>query len=182
MQQWNSIKKLKLTENLATGQDNYAYSQQAWSSENMQSIKVFLRCCNNKDVGPNLEALMKIGQFYHGQGIDILKLGFTLAKVLNKCLHTSASANFYPFPEEDKDFLGKIGEDKVDGRSIFHCFHAESCGWWNKKSINVKKLQIYRGYWYESTPCVCCESTNAHWFKHSLGIQCWFTSFQTKIQ
>ena len=48
----------------------------------------------------------------------MLKLGCTLPKLANICLHKSTSAIFYPFTETDKDLLQKIREDIVGGPSI----------------------------------------------------------------
>ena len=74
----------------------------------MSSFKDFLRCYNNKDVVPTLEAIQKMIAFYHDKDIDMLKLGCTLPNLANICLHKSTDAKFYPFTEGDKDLLEKI--------------------------------------------------------------------------
>jgi len=84
----------------------------------MQSFKDFLRWYNNKDVVPTLEAMKKMIEFYHSKRIDMLKLGSTLPNLVNVYLLSSTNVKFYPFPEEDKDLLEKIREDKVGGPSI----------------------------------------------------------------
>ena len=56
--------------------------------------------------------------FYNGKGIDMLKLGCTLPNIANICLHSSASAKFYPFPEGDNDLFEKVRVDMVGGQSI----------------------------------------------------------------
>ena len=48
----------------------------------------------------------------------MLKLGCTLPKLANNCLHKSTSDKFYPFTETDKDLLQKIREVMVGGPSI----------------------------------------------------------------
>ena len=47
-----------------------------------------------------------------------MKLGCTLPKLSNICLHKSTDANFYPFTEGDKDILENVREDVVGGPSI----------------------------------------------------------------
>ena len=67
---------------------------------------------------PTLEAMKKMIEFYHSKRIDMLKLGSTLPNLVNVYLLSSTNVKFYPFPEEDKDLLEKIREDKVGGPSI----------------------------------------------------------------
>ena len=62
--------------------------------------------------------MQKIPIFYHKKGIDMLKLGCTLPKLANICLHKSTSAKFYTFTETDEDLLQKLREDMIGGRSI----------------------------------------------------------------
>ena len=74
----------------------------------MSSFKDFLRCYDNKNVVPTLEAMQKMIVFYHDRDIDMLMLGCTLPNLANNCLHKSTDAKFYPFTEGDKDVLQKI--------------------------------------------------------------------------
>ena len=53
----------------------------------------------------------------HNKGIEMLKFGYTLPNLDKLCLHTSASAMFYPFTENGDDLLEKIREDMVGGPS-----------------------------------------------------------------
>ena len=76
----------------------------------MGSFRDFLRWYNNEDVVPTLEAIQKMIVFYHDKDIDMLKLGCTLPKPANICLHKPTVAKFYPFLEGDKDLLEKIRE------------------------------------------------------------------------
>ena len=62
--------------------------------------------------------MQKMLAFYHKNEIDMLKLGCTLPKLANICLHISTNAKFYPFTETDKDVLQKVREDMVGGPSI----------------------------------------------------------------
>ena len=56
--------------------------------------------------------------FYHDKDIDMLKLGCSLPKLANICLHKSIDAKFYPFTQEDEDLLKRIREDVVGGPFI----------------------------------------------------------------
>ena len=53
----------------------------------MSSFKDFLRWYDNKDFVPILEALQNKIAFHHGKDIDMLKLGCTLPRLANHCLH-----------------------------------------------------------------------------------------------
>ena len=68
--------------------------------------------------------MQKVLAFYHKKGIDMLKLGFTLPKVVNIWLHKSTSAKSYPFTETDKDLLQKIRADMVGGLSVVYTLKA----------------------------------------------------------
>ena len=57
-------------------------------------------------------------EFYHDNGIDMLKLGCTLPNLANICLHKSSNHKFYPFFEGVKDLCEKIREDMTGGPSI----------------------------------------------------------------
>ena len=69
----------------------------------MCTFEDILRRYNNKKVVPTLQARQKVVDFYHNNGIDMLKLGRTLPGIANICLHKSTTAKFYPFIESDKD-------------------------------------------------------------------------------
>ena len=51
------------------------------------------------------------------KGDDTLKLGCTLPKLANICLHKSTGAKFYPFTETHKDLLQRTREYMVGGPS-----------------------------------------------------------------
>ena len=113
-----ALVKMRLSEKPPAGAGNYSYLRKVWEQEKTQSFKDFLRWYNNKDVVPTLEAVQKMVGFYHNKRIDMLKLGFTSLDLANICLHSSASAKFYPFGESDKDLHSKVREDMVGGPSI----------------------------------------------------------------
>ena len=50
--------------------------------------------------------------------MDILRLGCTLPKLANICLHKSNIAKFYPLLQSDKDLSEKKREDMVGDPSI----------------------------------------------------------------
>ena len=58
----------------------------------MCTFKDFLRSYNNKDVVPTLEAVQNMVDFYQNEGIDMLKLGFTLSNLANICVYKSTTA------------------------------------------------------------------------------------------
>ena len=62
--------------------------------------------------------MQKMINFYHNKNIDILKLGCTLPKLANICLHKSTDAKIYQLTEGDKDLLQKIRKDFMGGSSI----------------------------------------------------------------
>ena len=101
-----------------TGAENYSYLQSIWENQNMQYFSDFLKCSNNKDVVPTLEAMQKMIEFYHNKGIDMLKLGCILPSLAKSCLHKSTDSNFSPFTESDNDFLEKMRKDMVGGPSF----------------------------------------------------------------
>ena len=69
----------------------------------MKPFEDFLMCYSNKDDVPTLEATQKLIEFYHQKEIDMLKLGCTLPKLANICLHKSTDSKFYPFTESEKN-------------------------------------------------------------------------------
>ena len=64
-------------------------------------------------------------EFHHDKVIGLLKLGWTLTKQANICLHGSASGKFYPFTENHKSLLTKLHGDIVR---------------WPSKRLKVKRL------------------------------------------
>ena len=60
------------------GAENDSYLQRVWKNENMQYFSDFLKWYNNESVAPILEAMRKMTEFYHNNGIGMLKFGCTL--------------------------------------------------------------------------------------------------------
>ena len=90
-----ALKKLGLKTKPPTVLENYNYLKSIWEQEKMTTFRVFLRWYNNKDVVPTLDAMQKMIKFYHGKGIDMLKLGCTLPNLVNICLHKSTDYKFF---------------------------------------------------------------------------------------
>ena len=84
-----AVCKLRLNKIPPTDDENYSYLWSIWASEGMKSFTDFLMWYINKDVVPTLEAMQKMIEFYHQKEIDMLKLGCTLPKMANICLHKS---------------------------------------------------------------------------------------------
>ena len=134
-----AVVKLKLTKPPLTGIEKYEYLQQIWKQEQMSSFKDFLRWYNNKHVVINLEAMQKKIASYHDKNIDLLNLGCTLPNLAKFCLHKSTDAKSYPFTEGDKDILGKIRKDVVDGTCIVFTRKAVVDETFIRKSTNLCK-------------------------------------------
>ena len=69
----------------------------------------------------------------------MLKVGCTLPKLANICLHKSTDAKFYPCRERNKDLLQKIREDVVGAPSIVFTRKAIVDETFNRKSANICK-------------------------------------------
>ena len=74
----------------------------------MSSFNEFLRRYNIKDNVPSVEAMQKTIVLYHDKDTDMMKLGSTLPKLTNICLHKSTDAKFYPFTEGEKHLWKKF--------------------------------------------------------------------------
>ena len=113
-----TVAKLRMDRIPPTGAENYSYLQSVWVSEGTKSFKGFLMWYNTKDVVLTLERMQKMIEFYHQKKVDTLKLGCTLTRLANICLHKSTDSKFYLFTETDEDLLEKIPEDMVVRPSI----------------------------------------------------------------
>ena len=100
-----------------TGTESYAYLHNICDNELGQSLAVFLNWHCNKDVFPTLEAMQKMIEFYYNKETYMLKLGCTLPKLANICLHKSTGSKIHPFTETDEDLLERIREYTVAGPS-----------------------------------------------------------------
>ena len=100
-----AIVKVNLKHQLSAGPENYQYLTSVWQQKVTCTFRDFLRLYNNKDVFPTLEAMQKMVDFHHKNGIDMSKLGCTLPNPANICIHKSTSAKFYPIKKNDNHLL-----------------------------------------------------------------------------
>ena len=107
------IAKLRMDRIAPTGAENCSYLQSVWENNNMQIFSDFLRWYDNKDVVPTLGAMQKMIEFYHKEGIDMLRLGCTLPNLAKICLHKATGSKFFTYTESHKDLLEKIREDRL---------------------------------------------------------------------
>ena len=76
----------------------------------MQYFLNFLKWYNNKDVVLTLEAMQKKIESYNNKGIDMLKLGCTLPKLAEICLHNTTDSKLYPLKRRIKSGLKSYGK------------------------------------------------------------------------
>ena len=113
-----ALVRMKLSELPPTGAENCSSLPNTWEHQKMQSLKEFMRWCNNKDVVTILEAMQKMVVSYLNKRIDMLNLRLILPKLAKICLHSSSGAKLCPFTEGDKDLLANVWEDMVGGPSL----------------------------------------------------------------
>ena len=91
-----------------TGVEDYQDLQQIRKLKQMSSITVFLNWSNNEDIQPTLEAMLKMIDFQHDKGMEVLKVDSTLPNLVNFCLHKFTYAKIYPFTAGDEDLFEKF--------------------------------------------------------------------------
>ena len=136
------LREMGLKKKPRTGIENYALLEDLWKMEKMKTFRDFLRWYNNKDVVPTLKAMVKMMEFYHGQKVDMLKLGCTPPNLANICLHKSMDRKFYPFIEADKDLHEKIRSEMTGGPSIVFTRKAVVDETFIRRSNNVCKTIV----------------------------------------
>ena len=176
-----AVCKLRLHKIPPTGDENYAYLWSVWVNEGMKSSKDFLMWYKNKDVVPTLEAVQKIVEFYHQKEIDMFKLGFTLHKLANTCLHKSTDSKFYPFTESDKDLLEKIREDMV-GVYTLHCLYTQDCSWQKFYPQINEFVQVNCRHRRKPTLSLFDVSTNAYWIVYKMELWLWNTKIHASTE
>ncbi|KAJ8017821.1 Krueppel-related zinc finger protein 1 [Holothuria leucospilota] len=117
---YSDLKKSNITT------DEYAYCQNVWEQENMQTMKDFLTWYNNRDVVPFLEALEKMAQFYRERYIDVFKDGISVPGLTMKYLFQKAKSEpFALFDKKNKDLYYTFRANLVGGPSIIFHRHQE---------------------------------------------------------
>ena len=112
-----ALSKMKLSKPPPSGEENYQYLFDG-VMRICAHLKTFYAATTTKKLSQHSKQCKKYLFFCHKKQIDMLKLGCTLQKLTNICLHKSTSAEFYAFTETDKDLLQKIREDMVGGPSV----------------------------------------------------------------
>ena len=93
----------------------------------MQTFTDFLRWYNDLDVGPFVEAVMKMMSFYHSKGINLFKDAITVPGIARKMIFGEAErqgAHFALFSKSQEDVYRDFKRNIVGGPSIvFHRYH-----------------------------------------------------------
>ena len=110
--------KLKLFWASPTGTENRHHSEIVWGKRENADLQKLLavvlqqrRCPHFGSYAENGYSLTQVA-YWHAQ------IGCTVPNRAKTCLHKPTRAKFYPFTESEKELLGKIREDMVDGPSI----------------------------------------------------------------
>ena len=108
------------------GKENYQWLQQVWTSHNMQTFRDFLVWYNNLDVGPFVNAVEKLQEFYYTKDIDPFKVGISLPAISRILLYQSAKAYFPLFGHDTQDIYKIIKRNIYGGPSIIFKRHLKS--------------------------------------------------------
>jgi hypothetical protein len=109
---------------------NYRWLQEVWENHNMRSFKDFLIWYNNLDVGPFVEGVIYLTEFYFQRNIDIFKDTISVPGIARKMLYQAAknyNASFSLINKDDSDLYYLIMNNIVGGPSIiFNRFHKKN--------------------------------------------------------
>jgi hypothetical protein len=109
---------------------NYRWLQEVWQNHNMRSLKDFLIWYNNLDVGPFVEALIHLTEFYFKRNIDIFKDTVSVPGIARKMLYQAAknkNVSFSLIDKDDSSLYYLIMNNIVGGPSIiFNRFHKKN--------------------------------------------------------
>ena len=114
--------------NTTMSDEDYAYCQDVWRTENMQTMYDFLKWYNNRDVGPFVEAIEKQMDIYKNVGLDMFRDGISVPGLCMKLLfkRLDSATYFTLYGERDKDLYHTVKNNVVGGPSIiFHRYHEE---------------------------------------------------------
>jgi hypothetical protein len=125
---WSTLKgKCLLDDGVHSIQENYKWLQKVWEEEGMNCFEDFLRWYNNLDVGPFVEALVRLSTFYFEKGVDLFKDVISLPGVSRKMVFEigrQAGASFSLIDKKNEDLYHLINDNIVGGPSIvFNRFH-----------------------------------------------------------
>lgn len=121
-----ALKKMKLQKPPLTKEEVYASIQEIWQTNHMQTFADYLAWYNNLDVGPFVEAVEKMQQFYKDKNVDVFKVSISVPGIACTLLFRSAvaeHASFALFGTEDEDLYQKVKNDIIGGPSIIFTRH-----------------------------------------------------------
>ena len=137
--------------NTTMSDEDYAYCQDVWRTENMQTMYDFLKWYNNRDVGPFVEAIEKQMTIYKNVGLDMFRDGISVPGLCMKLLfkRLDSATYFTLYGERDKDLYHTVKSNVVGGPSIiFHRYHeaGETLLRTNQENIPSKPCEGVVGY------------------------------------
>ena len=109
-----------------SGTENFKDLQHVWKEKHMKSFKDFLVWYNNLDVGPFVEAVQKLQEFYRDRRIDIFKVSISVPGVARRMLFDiakKAGATFAICDAKNADLYKTIKNNIVGGPSIIFTRH-----------------------------------------------------------
>ena len=103
-------------------EENYESLQRVWKENNMKTLADLLTYYNSLDVGPLLQGVEKIRQYYKDKKICVFKSTISVpgcARILLFRAGQEAGASFPLFDESNKDLFGLFKENSVGGPSKY---------------------------------------------------------------
>jgi hypothetical protein len=117
----NFVKNGREGQKPPTGIENYEMLKQIWREQNMTSFTDFLKYYNILDVGPFVEAVERLQEFYKARKIDIFKTAISIPGIARQMLFHSCMENGYHFSlfdEANSDLYNTFTSNIVGGPSL----------------------------------------------------------------
>lgn len=111
-----TLKTMNLNSIPKTGPQNYADLQQMWIENNWKTVRDFLEMYNNADVGPFIDALLKMLDIYIDKKINLFK----------DCVTVPSAARSLVFSSIDKDVKFALCDESQ--KDIHTMFKRNICG------------------------------------------------------
>ena len=114
---------LRLTSKPKTGSENYQWLQQLWTENQWSNFADFLKCYNDLDVTPMIQAIENMIEFYKQKHTDFMHQAISLPGVeMRVCFIsiTDPAAEFRLFNEKNKDIYQLFKQNIVGGPSIIY--------------------------------------------------------------
>ena len=112
----------------AVGMERYRQLQNIWLQQGMSTFKDFLIYYNNLDVGPFVQAVEKMQQFYFDHHIDLFKVAVSVPGIARRWLFQTAhnaKTSFGLIDTRDDDLYYILKQNIVGGPSIIFTRDAE---------------------------------------------------------